>query len=426
MIDFFYAHGFVVELLITTALFVYFLKHKPYFIIKSSLCIITLFLISITWQTLVPANNYLIILKHITLFMFTFLSILICFETTIWEALFLETSAFTVQHSAYKLGFLIQTMIQNKSGNGYIAIFVYLLIDFLIYVCAYFLFARKIKNERVSSKNKNNQIILMAVALILFTTIFQNLFDFIIDKENLMLLLAVTSYDLVSCVLVISIQFGILKSNRLAYETNLLEHVLRQQKNQMINSKHNMDVLNIKYHDLKYKINTIGHQIDENERTELNKVVNAYDLYVDTGNETLNVVLSEKKLLCENNSIKLNYMIDGKQLNFMQASDIYSLFGNALDNAITAVLSIKEIEKRNIYVQLKKVMNMAVITFENYYEGEIIFAENMPITTKNDTDFHGFGMRSIKYIVEKYHGFMSIKTLNHKFMLSISFEKKID
>lgn len=421
MIDFFYAHGFVVELLITSAIFVYFLKPRKKFIYRVIFCTAALFFISIMWTRLIPSNNYLIILKHTILFVFCFLSILLCFKVTIWEAIFLGTSAFTVQHSAFKLGFLVQTVISSKLENNYASILGYLIIDFIVYLLAHQIFALKIKNEHVSSKNKNKQIILMAVALILFTTIFQNLFDFIIDKNDLMLLVVITCYDLVSCVLIISIQFGILKNNRLSYETNILEHMMYKQKEQMVNSKHNMEILNIKYHDLKYQINNIDHRIDGSELEELHKVINAYDLYVDTGNEALNVVLSEKKLVCEINKIKLNYIIDGKQLNFMQASDIYSLFGNAIDNAIAATIQIGQIEKKNIKISVIKKVNMVLIIIENHYMGDIIFSDLLPVTTKKDKDFHGFGMKSIRYIVDKYHGFMNVKTIGDRFVLTISF-----
>lgn len=424
MIDFFYSHGFVIELIITSSLFVYFLKPRAKFFLRVLLCIATLFLVSIVWDKVIPSNTYLIIFKHITLFTFCFFAIMFCFKATIWESLFLETSAFTVQHSAFKLGFLVQTIIESKFENTIVSIISYLLIDLVIYILAYRLFSLKIKNEHVSSKKMNNQIVLMAVALILFTTIFQNLFEFIIDKNDLMMLIAITSYDLVSCVLVISIQFGILKNNRLTYETTVLEHILYKQKEQMINSKHNMDILNIKYHDLKYLVNSIENRIEANELEELHKVINAYDLYVDTGNEALNIILSEKKLICDNNNIKFKYILDGQKLNFMQASDIYSLFGNAIDNAITATKKIQKMEKRNIKIVVKKVLNIVIIVIENYYEGEILFDDIFPITTKEDRNYHGYGMKSIKYIVDKYQGFMSVKSEKERFTLSISFEEQ--
>ena len=39
---------------------------------------------------------------------------------------------------------------------------------------------------------------------------------------------------------------------------------------------------------------------------------------------------------------------------------------------------------------------------ENYYNGSLRFSSiGLPITTKENTDYHGFGMLSIKMIVEK-------------------------
>ena len=46
--------------------------------------------------------------------------------------------------------------------------------------------------------------------------------------------------------------------------------------------------------------------------------------------------------------------------------------------------------------------------------------DSLPVTTKKDKDFHGFGMKSIQYAAQKYNGQMSIHTENNIFVLRIS------
>ncbi len=62
----------------------------------------------------------------------------------------------------------------------------------------------------------------------------------------------------------------------------------------------------------------------------------------------------EKFMQCENKKIRLDCMIDGELLSFMKKSDVYSLFGNAIDNAIEAVDKINDEEKRCINIRLTK------------------------------------------------------------------------
>ena len=41
---------------------------------------------------------------------------------------------------------------------------------------------------------------------------------------------------------------------------------------------------------------------------------------------------------------------------------------------------------------------------ENYCEDELEFRNGLPVSTKGDDNYHGFGMKSIQYVVEKYGG----------------------
>ena len=98
---------------------------------------------------------------------------------------------------------------------------------------------------------------------------------------------------------------------------------------------------------------------------------------------------------------KLEYEISlTKDLPFDE-NDIAILFANVLDNAVNASLSQPE-EKRTIKIKSRYENNQLVIFVENYFAGNILFDNNgVPITQLNG---HGFGMKSILYIVNKYNG----------------------
>lgn len=99
--------------------------------------------------------------------------------------------------------------------------------------------------------------------------------------------------------------------------------------------------------------------------------------------------------------------------------DICSIFGNALDNAIECELKIPEKEKRLIHVTVSQQRNSLMIRVENYYEGELKAKEGIFATTKKEKQFHGYGLKSIRYTANKYDGAVDIDTKGNWFDLKI-------
>ena len=96
------------------------------------------------------------------------------------------------------------------------------------------------------------------------------------------------------------------------------------------------------------------------------------------------------------------------------------MFGNILDNAIEANRKLNN-EARVIHLSIKKVHNFIVIQEYNGYDGNIVTENGIIKSTKNDKTWHGYGLKSIQYIVEKYHGELKIETKNQTFNLNIIF-----
>ena len=80
---------------------------------------------------------------------------------------------------------------------------------------------------------------------------------------------------------------------------------------------------------------------------------------------------------------------------------------------------IRNPEKRLIHVTVSSQRNFVLIRFENYYEGDLHFSEGLPITTKKDENFHGYGLKSIRYVVGKYDGIATVRTEKQWFVLQI-------
>lgn len=104
----------------------------------------------------------------------------------------------------------------------------------------------------------------------------------------------------------------------------------------------------------------------------------------------------------------------------MEYVDIYSLVGNIMDNAIEAVEKIDtDTLSKSITLDISKQGSMTVIRQINQFSGEREYTDNLLKTSKSGNYEHGFGMRSIRYVVQQYGGHMSVNTQNQTFSLTI-------
>ena len=110
--------------------------------------------------------------------------------------------------------------------------------------------------------------------------------------------------------------------------------------------------------------------------------------------------------------------VDGNSFDFMTPSDLYALFGNALDNAVEASVQAGG-EYINCFAKRKN--SFVSVHIENMFSGEIRLENGLPKTVKSDKDYHGFGLLSIKTIVSKYSGELSITVNDNVFNLDIVF-----
>ena len=206
-------------------------------------------------------------------------------------------------------------------------------------------------------------------------------------------------------------------------EIAALQNTLVRQYEQYRLSKESIDIINHKYHDLKHQIAVIRSEKDEAVREtyleEMEKALNNYGAQHKTGNSVLDTILTSKNIVCAENHIQFTCVADGSMLEFMNVMDICSLFGNALDNAIESVSAIPDIEKRFINVSVYAQNRLLLIRVENYFEGELRESDGGLLSTKKDATNHGYGIKSIRKIAEKYGGSLKIDTENNIFTLCV-------
>lgn len=225
------------------------------------------------------------------------------------------------------------------------------------------------------------------------------------------------------CITLLYLQSALFKKSSMRKELETIQLLWHQQKGQYQLSKETIELINHKCHDLKHQVQAIRAVKDEKEREtyleKIEKSVQIYSAIVRKGNEILDTILTEKSLICENSGIHINCVADGSLLAFMNPVDLYTLFGNALDNAIEAVRKLESKEKRVIDIMLYERQSFLMLQIVNPMCGEVKFEDGLPLTTKAKNGYHGYGMKSMLHTIQKYEGHLTTEVKNGCFYFNV-------
>lgn len=418
--EFFKNNGYVFEILLSVSFFVWGQQCRERFVPRVIGVIIGMLFVSILWQYIPVDNAWIESLRTAVFYVLCTVGVTLCFCMDFMQAAFYTTAAAASQHFCFKLTrMIIMLFIRQGLKNELVMNIMYLVIVVVFEVACGLFFGGKLRkdSEGEAFHTKSPTVLILLIGMQLCTNLFQNLFDQY--EVGFMPYTVFIMFDMICCLFLLMLQCEIVRKEKEQESNAIMQHLLYQQKQQMKLSQETIDLINVKCHDIKNQIATIGNNIPEDELADLKRAIDIYDTAFKSGNEVLDVLLMEKFMQCENKKIRLDCMIDGELLSFMKKSDVYSLFGNAIDNAIEAVDKINDEEKRCINVRVKKSRGMILIHVENQYLGELSFEEGLPQTTKRDKRYHGFGMKSIRMIAEKYHGFLSAGSKDNMFSLDI-------
>lgn len=224
------------------------------------------------------------------------------------------------------------------------------------------------------------------------------------------------------CIVILYLQNELFKKSDMKQELQLMNLLWKMEQEQYHLTKENIALINQKSHDLKHQIKALRKASKEEYDKYLDEMedsVRIYEAIVKTGNDVLDTILTEKSLYCKDKEIQVSCVAEGKQMDFVNTIDLYAILGNALDNAIEAVEKFEEREKRQIDVLIYRKQNFLVINIMNPIPERLVYEEELPVTTKGDRKFHGFGLRSIQYLVRKYDGVVNISEEDGCFSLKI-------
>ena len=198
-------------------------------------------------------------------------------------------------------------------------------------------------------------------------------------------------------------QSELFKKSAMEKEMNELNLLYERQRQQYQVAKRNVQIINRKCHELKVQIADLRRMAPnaalQQSLNEAEAAARQYDASTQTGREVLDVVLTEKSMLCEAHHISINNVADGTCLHFMDPADLYALFANALDHAIELTRKLPEPEKRMIDLLVCRRQGFAVLNI-------ISAVPDGPDPGRETCD----ELKIVKRIIQKYNGFLTTES----------------
>jgi hypothetical protein len=347
----------------------------------------------------------------------------LCFRLTQSDALYFCIGGYAAQHMVYALvhELLARVIWPELPENLPIYMLVTLCHCVMIYVLIYCIFAPQLRQSRGQLfEDKPTHIVdhgLLLTFLMIATFTCQHIFEY---GGEVRIFGAIVG--MLICMLILGVQYSSLWAVRSRQEQSTIHQMLLDTDRHFQLEKEMVDHINRTCHDLKHTLQVLK-TVEEGERQryieEAQRDIDLYHQLVHCENEVLNTILAEKCLYCQKHDIRLSCAVDGCKLEGISVVDLYALLGNIIDNAIESVSRLTQPEQRVISLTINGYNAFTSIQINNYYEGNLTLRDGLPVTTKRDAQNHGIGLKSVRYLAEKYGGTMCISTQNAIFTLQV-------
>lgn len=225
----------------------------------------------------------------------------------------------------------------------------------------------------------------------------------------------------VYCLTLLYLQTELFKKSAIQKELDTLNLLYDLQKKQYNAARRNVQLIYRKCHELKVQIAALRadpNALQGETLQQAESAVRRVDATMNTGNDVLDVVLTEKALACEEKHITMNCVADGAALDFFEPAELYVLFSSALDNAIEAVETL-EVPKRLIDVLVSVRQDFLVINIINPLRMAPDFEGELPAVDAQRRLGRGYGLKNIRRIVRQYGGMLDVKAEDGFFTLRI-------
>ncbi len=339
------------------------------------------------------------------------------YESDAWTCLFYASVAYCTQHVANRLYSIVNRLWFTGASDGGRMV----LAAVCMAACLLLLWLVRKRSKLDHIVVDNQTVLLLSLVLIGSSVVLDLIFQRNLRGTPDAVRYGFWIYSMLAAILVVALEFSIVHSKRTEQELDTVREILRSDRQQYAYEKSMIELVNTRMHDLKHQVASLSVSAQKQMEEEMKSVLEAYEDIFHTGNAALDVVLTRESFLCREKEISLTCLANGAFLDFMSESDVFSFFGNILENAIEACEKLEDKEKRVISLNVEKSGFFVTVHEENYFAEPLKFSGDMPETTKGDTAYHGYGLKSVKLLAEQYGGDIHIETEGDRFILDVLF-----
>lgn len=283
------------------------------------------------------------------------------------------------------------------------------LLSFLLYLLVYLRLLKKNEIYLCDIEMKYK------IALLIQGGIFQMFYDFVFVffNENHAVYgldaYAVFFISIAGAVYAVFLTLGLAVKNILSDRQNReLQSFMYLQKQQYDYQLRQSEAVRRFKHDLVNHMGVLRELINQKKTEKAKEYIDTiwnlqddFDLKILTGDSFLDVILNYYLYLAE--AEKIDFTVTGKltEETGIEMFDMTTLMGNILQNAMEAAVKADVPRIRVEFVEHKKEIFIVV---SNSAARERNISKGFLRTSKTDTANHGFGLKNIAAVVEKYHG----------------------
>lgn len=203
---------------------------------------------------------------------------------------------------------------------------------------------------------------------------------------------------------------SLIKKNKQLKEMEILKITEQYQQQYIENTNQQYDSIKKIRHDIKNQLSTVYTLIEDGEYNEAMRIIKESndDLikckeYVKTNDPVVNAIVNLKLSVASAMGIKTLCVVNN-DYSGIDSIDLCNLLSNTLDNAITACSVVAQNKERRLSLEIKFEDGYYLFIVRNTIAYSVL-SENPDLkTSKEDTLHHGFGIKILKEISEKYNG----------------------
>lgn len=220
-------------------------------------------------------------------------------------------------------------------------------------------------------------------------------------------------------------------------EKIILENQIIQMQGSMVEMEHLYDGIRSVKHDMKNHMAVLQNLIRKKYSGEDKEILQYFegmyqsveqlDSRVHTGNAVSDAVVGSKFRYAAKKVKGIRLDAKGFMLSdavTIKAYDMGIILNNGLDNAIEACVRMREKQPdAQAYITIRsfRAKSMYFIEIENSFDGTALPRKDsdLPISTKEDKEVHGIGLRNIRKCAVKYGGDVDCIVKGRRFILSV-------